>query len=134
MRKKSGGHPGCRGVLRSDITWELAGVRVAACNRTLNSSLGTTKSGPVGRTVSAQLAPSPLWDSSSARDAVSRSAKSISNARLSTAALALRCHPRRDLRELWKAFARASCAAAALGCPEETELDAFNPGGTVGAP
>ena len=43
-------------------------------SRTRNSSLGTTKSGPVGRTVSAQLAPAPLWDSSSARDAESNSA------------------------------------------------------------
>ena len=63
-------------------------------SRTRNSSLGTTKSGPVGRTVSAQLAPAPLWDSSSARDAESNSAKSTSNTRLSTAVPALRCHPR----------------------------------------
>ena len=35
-----------------------------------------------------------LWDSSSARDAESNSAKSTSNTRLSTAAPALRCHPR----------------------------------------
>ena len=56
--------------------------------------VGSTKSGPVGRTVSAQLAPAPLCDSSSARDAESNSAKSTSNTRLSTAAPALRCHPR----------------------------------------
>ena len=46
-----------------------------------NSWLGTAKSGPVGRTVIAQLA-----DSSSARDAGSRSEKSNPNARFSTAA------------------------------------------------
>ena len=40
------------------------------------------------------MAPAPLWDSSSARDAESNSAKSTSNTRLSTAAPALRCHPR----------------------------------------
>ena len=45
--------------------------------------------------VRTQLAPSPLWDSSSARDALSKSANSISSARLSTAAPASFCQPRR---------------------------------------
>ena len=43
--------------------------------RTRNSSFGIARSGPHGVTVSAQLAPGPLWDSSSVRDAESKSEK-----------------------------------------------------------
>ena len=83
---------GCRCARASAGAMGSAGF---AHQKKKNSSLGTSKSGLVGRTVSAQLAPAPLWDSSSARDAESRSANP--NTRLSRAAPALRCQPRLSL-------------------------------------
>ena len=82
---------GGRGQLEHRLGASGSARRSLRSSRTRNSALGT-KSGPVGRTVRAQLAPAPIWDSSSARDADSKSAKSTSNTRLSTAAPVLRCH------------------------------------------
>ena len=96
--------PRVRGPGRRDIGWARRGS-------------GTTRSALVGSAVRAQLAPSPPWDSSSARDTRSRSLKSISNARWSTGALAYHCHRFRPVgRPLQRGGARRRSLAHHSPC------------------
>ena len=56
---------------------------------------GMRNSGAVGSTAKAREPPGPAWDSSSAREAWSRSERRLSHAAASKQAVAARCHPRR---------------------------------------
>ena len=92
--------------------------------RTRNSSFGIARSGPHGVTVSAQLAPGPLWESSSVRDAESKSKK---------ASRTRACQQRlrhRAANPVWFARGGSSSSAGPAGlapCASIAQVGTWNP-------
>ena len=87
-----------------------SGSRSPRSSKTRKCAEGTVTSPDVGKTVRVRAACGPACDSSSARDAESRSERCVSSARWSLAAGASRCHPcKKSPNSRWPCCAGGRC-------------------------